>query len=159
MLVSLCVTFQELLLCEVQSLSCQAQLHLSTEDPLWGLGVAAVWFRSFQLQVSNPSPMHPEVCSAESSTYCLHCPTQYFIKWQDQPASLSDSQPSLSVCLYWMGLAFARLSLSCSTLNETAPHLHTLSICFAHSYATTNLHPDYTLYRCVCQCVAERACL
>lgn len=66
--VSLCFTFQELLLCGVQSLSCQAQLwvfplplslYLSTEEPLWSFGVAAVCFRSFQHQASNPSPVAP----------------------------------------------------------------------------------------------------
>jgi len=104
--VLLCVTFQELLLCEVQSLSCQAQpwvfplpFYLSTEEALWGFGVAAVWFRSFQHQAANPSPMHSEVCLVEASTYCLHCPTQYCFTWQGQPSSLSVSQPSVSVCV------------------------------------------------------------
>lgn len=42
-------------------------LQLSIEEPLWSFSVAAVGFRSFQHQHTNPSPMHPEVCSAESS--------------------------------------------------------------------------------------------
>lgn len=41
--------------------------QLSIEEPLWSVSVAAVGFRSFQHQHTNPSPMHPEVCSAESS--------------------------------------------------------------------------------------------
>lgn len=167
--VSLCVTFQELLLCEVQSLSCQAQpwvfpppflFHLSTEEALWGFGVAAVWFRSFQHQASNPSPMHPEVYSVESSTYSLHCPTQYCFRWQGQPASLSVSQPSVSICVYWIGLACAWLYTSCFTLNERHPHLHTLGICFTPSYAAPYLYSYDTVYRCVCVCahvcLAER---
>lgn len=95
-------------------------------------------------------PRHPEVYSVESSTYCLHCLTQYCFRWQGQHASQSISKPSVSVCEYWMGLAFAWLYPSCSTLNERPLHLHTLGICFTQYYTAPNLQSDYTVYRCVC---------
>lgn len=126
------VTFQELLLCKVQSLSCQAQprvfplpFYLSTEEALWGFGVAAVWFRSFQHQASDPSPMHSEFCSVEASTYCLHL-TQYSFTWQGQSASFSQ------VWAYALNgiTQFARLYQSCCSLNKRHPHLHTLSTFF-----------------------------
>lgn len=59
---------------------------LSAEDPLRGFSVAAVWFRSFQLQVPNPSPPVPH---SEMSARRKHPPTApSFYQATDGPDSI-----------------------------------------------------------------------
>lgn len=125
-----CVTFQELLLCKLQSICCQAQswvcppppFYISTEEVLWGFGVAAVWFTSFQHQASNPSPYAPRGL-LDGIIHILSTLPHTILFHMAGPASHSQ------VCVRWMGLAFAWLYPSCSTLNKRRPPLHTLGIC------------------------------
>lgn len=100
---------------------------------LWCSSCLVQVFSALGLQ--SPPPMHPEVYSTESSTYCLHGPTQCCFTWQGATASVSVSQPSVSVCVLWMGLAFAWLYPGCYTQNKRHPDLHTLDAWVTPSYA------------------------
>lgn len=131
------------------SLSVSPPLHRGSSLGLWCNSCLVRVFSASSLQ-SLPHAHRGLLGRIIHILSTLH--TQYCFRWQGQPASQSISQPSLSVCVHWMGLAFAWLYPSCSTLNERPPHIHTLDICFARSHAAPYIHSDYTVCRCVCVC-------
>lgn len=126
-----CVTFQELLLCELQSICCQAQsrgfsppppflrLHRGSSLGLWCSSCLVHIFSASSLK-SLPLPPRGLL---DGNIHILSTLPHTILFHMAGPASHSQ------VCVRWMGLAFAWLYPSCSTLNKRRPPLHTLGIC------------------------------